>query len=381
MVIMKKKLVMAALTAGMTAVSICPALAADDTQNGAVKNQFAFAQQALKEIQENSQLVQDLRAKLDQNIAAMDNDDSFSDFPESAWESYANTGDYDGALFQGVLYTLEENELSNASYWGSGYPGSGNSYISTGYATSGDSFVYGRAIINGDVTTNGDFSINGKLAVGGKTYIDATGIHANNQRITDVADGIDDTDAVNVGQLKRVDAKVDSNTDAITDLSGSVTNLNSRVSSLDTRINRVGAGAAALAALHPQDYDPSAKWDFAAGYGNYKSANAVAIGAFYRPTNDILFSIGTSLGGGENMFNAGVSFKFGSGNEYSNYSKASLAAVVSEQASTITSLNSRMEKQEQENQELRAQVEKQARENEALRTQVQEIARQLAQNK
>ena len=381
MVIMKKKLVMAALTAGMTAVSICPALAADDTQNGAVKNQFAFAQQALKEIQENSQLVQDLRAKLDQNIAAMDNDDSFSDFPESAWESYANTGDYDGALFQGVLYTLEENELSNASYWGSGYPGSGNSYISTGYATSGDSFVYGRAIINGDVTTNGDFSINGKLAVGGKTYIDATGIHANNQRITDVADGIDDTDAVNVGQLKRVDAKVDSNTDAITDLSGSVTNLNSRVSSLDTRINRVGAGAAALAALHPQDYDPSAKWDFAAGYGNYKSANAVAIGAFYWPTNDILFSIGTSLGGGENMFNAGVSFKFGSGNEYSNYSKASLAAVVSEQASTITSLNSRMEKQEQENQELRAQVEKQARENEALRTQVQEIARQLAQNK
>ena len=381
MVITKKKLVMAALTAGMTAASICPAFAADDTQSGAVKNQFAFAQQALKEIQENSQLVQDLRAQLDQNIAAMDNGNPYSDFPGAAWESYENTGDYDGALFQGVLYTLEENELSNASYWGSGYPGSGNSYISTGYATSGDSFVYGRAIINGDVITNGDFSINGKLAVGGKTYIDDTGIHANNQRITDVADGIADTDAVNVGQLKRVDAKVDSNTDAITNLSDSVTNLNGRVSNLDTRINRVGAGAAALAALHPQDYDPSAKWDFAAGYGNYKSANAVAIGAFYRLTNDVLFSIGTSMGGGENMFNAGVSLKFGSSNEYSNYSKASLAAVVSEQASTITSLNSRMEKQEQENQELRAQVEKQARENEALRTQVQEIARQLAQNK
>ena len=381
MVITKKKLVMAALTAGMTAASICPAFAADDTQNGAVKNQFAFAQQALKEIQENSQLVQDLRAQLDQNIAAMDNGNPYSDFPGVAWESYENTGDYDGALFQGVLYTLEENELSNASYWGSGYPGSGNSYVSTGYATSGSSLVYGKSILNGDVTANGDVSIAGKLSVGGKTYIDDTGIHANNQRITDVADGIADTDAVNVGQLKKVDAKVDSNTDAITNLSGSVTNLNSRVSSLDTRINRVGAGAAALAALHPQDYDPSAKWDFAAGYGNYKSANAVAIGAFYRPTNDVLFSIGTSLGGGENMFNAGVSFKFGSGNEYSNYSKASLAAVVSEQASTITSLNSRMEKQEQENQELRAQVEKQARENEALRTQVQEIARQLAQNK
>ena len=181
--------------------------------------------------------------------------------------------------------------------------------------------------------------------------------------------------------LSILDSQVKTNAESITNLSSNVTNLNSRVSNLDTRINRVGAGAAALAALHPQDYDPSAKWDFAAGYGNYKSANAVAIGVFYRPTNDVLFSIGTSLGGGENMFNAGVSFKFGSGNEYSNYSKASLAAVVSEQASTITSLNSRMEKQEQENQELRAQVEKQARENEALRTQVQEIARQLAQNK
>lgn len=334
---------MAALTAGMTASSICPALAADDTQNGAVKNQLAFAQQALKEIQENSQLVQDLRAKLDQNIAAMDNDDSFSDFPESAWESYANTGDYDGALFQGVLYTLEENELSNASYWYSGYPGSGNSYISSGYATSGDSFVYGRSIINGDVTTNGDFSVNGKLSVGGKTYIDDTGIHANNQRITDVADGIADTDAVNVGQLKTVDAKVDSNTDAITNLSSNVTNLNGRVSSLDTRINRVGAGAAALAALHPQDYDPTAKWDFAAGYGNYKSANAVAIGAFYRPTNDVLFSIGTSMGGGENMFNAGVSFKFGQGSPYAGYSKDALVGVISEQQQEIDTMKAENE--------------------------------------
>ena len=126
-----------------------------------------------------------------------------------------------------------------------------------------------------------------------------------------------------------------------------------------------------MAALHPKDYDPTAKWDFAAGYGNYKSANAVAIGAFYRPTNDVLFSIGTSMGGGENMFNAGVSVKFGSSNEYSNYSKASLAAVVSEQSkqleaqhSTIEALQTKVEKQEQENQELRAQV--------------QEIMRQLS---
>ena len=368
---------MAALTAGMTAASICPAFAADDNQNEAVKNQFAFAQQALKEIQENSQLVQDLRAQLDQNIAAMDNDDPYSDFPGVAWESYENTGDYDGALFQGVLYTLEENELSNASYWGSGYPGSGNSYISTGYATSGDSFVYGRAIINGDVITNGDFSINGKLSVGGKTYIDDTGIHANNQRITDVADGIADTDAVNVGQLKKVDAKVDSNTEAITNLSGSVTDLNGRVSSLYTRINRVGAGAAALAALHPQDYDPSAKWDFAAGYGNYKSANAVAIGAFYRPTNDVLFSIGTSMGGGENMFNAGVSFKFGQANPYAGYSKDALVGVISKQQQEIDTVKADNAAIKADYQALKADNEAKDKRIDALEKQMQDIMNRL----
>ena len=368
---------MAALTAGMTAASICPAFAADDNQSGAVKNQFAFAQQALKEIQENSQLVQDLRAQLDQNIAAMDNGNPYSDFPGVAWESYENTGDYDGALFQGVLYTLEENELSNASYWGSGYPGSGNSYISTGYATSGDSFVYGRAIINGDVITNGDFSINGKLSVSGKTYIDDTGIHANNQRITDVADGIADTDAVNVGQLKKVDAKVDSNTDAITNLSGSVTHLNGRLSSLDTRINRVGAGAAALAALHPQDYDPSAKWDFAAGYGNYKSANAVAIGAFYRPTNDVLFSIGTSMGGGENMFNAGVSFKFGQASPYAGYSKDALVGVISKQQQEIDTVKADNAAVKADYQALKADNEAKDKRIDALEKQMQDIMNRL----
>ena len=189
---------------------------------------------------------------------------------------------------------------------------------------------------------------------------------------------LDSQVASNTTQITTNTNNITNLSNQVTDISDNVTNLNGRVSNLDTRINRVGAGAAALAALHPQDYDPTAKWDFAAGYGNYKSANAVAIGAFYRPTNDVLFSIGTSMGGGENMFNAGVSFKFGSGNEYSNYSKASLAAVVSEQASTIGSLNARVEKQEQENEALRAQVEKQAQENAELRTQVQDILRQLA---
>lgn len=84
-----------------------------------------------------------------------------------------------------------------------------------------------------------------------------------------------------------------------------------RVNQLNSRINRVGAGAAALAGLHPLDFDPDDKWDFAAGYGNYKDTNAIAVGAFYRPNEDTMFSIGGSFSGGENMVNAGISWKFG----------------------------------------------------------------------
>ena len=154
---------------------------------------------------------------------------------------------------------------------------------------------------------------------------------------------LDSQVASNTTQITTNTNKITSLTNEVTDISSNVTNLNGRVSKLDTRINRVGAGAAALAALHPQDYDPSAKWDFAAGYGNYNSANAVAIGAFYRPTNDVLFSIGTSLGGGENMFNAGVSFKFGQGSPYAGYSKDALVGVISEQQQEIDTMKAENE--------------------------------------
>ena len=102
--------------------------------------------------------------------------------------------------------------------------------------------------------------------------------------------------------------------------------MNNRVSNLDNRINKVGAGAAALAALHPLDFNPDDKWDFAVGYGNYRNANSVALGAFYRPNEDTMFSLGTNFGNGENMFNAGVSFKIGKGNSYAGVSKAQLVA-------------------------------------------------------
>ena len=103
-----------------------------------------------------------------------------------------------------------------------------------------------------------------------------------------------------------------------------IRNVTNKVNKLDTRVNRVGAGAAALAALHPLDFDPDDKWDFAVGYGNYKDAHAVAVGAFYRPNEDTMFSVGGSLGGGENMVNAGLSVKLGQGNGVST-SKVAMA--------------------------------------------------------
>jgi len=133
----------------------------------------------------------------------------------------------------------------------------------------------------------------GNVAMGGNT-------------VTGVADGkvsADSREAVNGSQLYARDQAIGK--------------LGSSVNRLDNKINRAGAGAAALAALHPQDFDPDDKWDFAAGYGNYHGANAAAIGAFYRPTEDIMVSIGGSTGGGENMINAGVSFKLGQHNHVS----------------------------------------------------------------
>ena len=130
------------------------------------------------------------------------------------------------------------------------------------------------------------------------------GINAGGKTIANVADGKEDSDAVNVKQLKAIENQSNQN----------ISILGGRVSELNTRVNRVGAGAAALAALHPLDFDPDDKWDFAAGYGNYSGANAVAIGAYYRPNEDTMFSVGGSFGGGENMVNAGVSIKLGQGN-------------------------------------------------------------------
>ena len=169
------------------------------------------------------------------------------------------------------------------------------------------------------------------LTVGGSTYINSSGINANGNRITGVAAGIEPMDAVNVSQLYKTNQAVIANAENINSLSHSL-------NKLDSRINRVGAGAAALAALHPLDFDPDNKWDFAAGYGNYAGANAVAIGTYYRPNENTMFSIGGSIGGGENMINAGVSFKLGSGGSGITTSKTVMAKKIKEQDEKIAKL-------------------------------------------
>ena len=157
------------------------------------------------------------------------------------------------------------------------------------------------------------------VKVGDKTYVSKDGLNANNQTITNVKDGKiekDSKDAVNGGQLYATNQRVEDNASNISLLGNSI-------NKLDNRVDKVGAGAAALAALHPLDFDPEDKWDFAAGYGNYSGASAVALGAYYRPNEDTMFSVGGSFGNGENMVNAGVSLKLGQ----SSHAPASKAAM------------------------------------------------------
>ena len=148
-----------------------------------------------------------------------------------------------------------------------------------------------ESVQTGDTTMNSD----GLTIINGPS-ITKTGIDAGDMNITNVAPGLigpNSKDAINGSQLW---------------------DTNQKVSKLGNQINRVGAGAAALSALHPLDFDPDDKWDITAGYGNYKGAHALALGTFYRPNESTMFSLGASIGGGENMFNAGISVKLGQGN-------------------------------------------------------------------
>lgn len=243
----------------------------------------------------------------------------------------------------------------------------------------------GIQIENTDTLEQAKFDKYGMYASeGDKTvYYTTTGISAGDQIINNVKAGVADTDAVNVSQLKRVqdqiaastqvttvtagdhikvtptvngnthDYKVSladdiadqitNNTTNITKNTNDIKNIKGDLSKMDKRVNKSVAGAAALAALHPLDFDPDAKWDFAAGYGHYRSGNAAALGAFYRPNEDVQLSVGSTVGSDETVFNAGLSVKVGAHSGVSR-SRVAIGKEVLALKKTVAEQNAQIQK-------------------------------------
>ncbi len=199
-----------------------------------------------------------------------------------------------------------------------------------------DSVTTGKTVLNDNgVMINRETSLTADaLKINSKTYIDENGINANEQKITNVADAelsATSMDAVNGSQLHATNQKVMENSN--------------RISRLGDRVNKVGAGAAALAALHPMDFDPDDKWSFAAGYGNYAGQNAAAIGAYYRPDEKVMFSVGGTVGNGENMVNAGISFALDRTNHVSN-SRTAMAREIVDLRGQLVEMGAKVAKME-----------------------------------
>ena len=209
-----------------------------------------------------------------------------------------------------------------------------------------DSVTTGQTVMNNDglkvgenvsvtatAVTAGKTSISDEgVKVGDKTYISDKGLNANDQNVTNVKAGeLSETskDAVNGSQLYKTNQEVANNTN--------------RINQLGSRVNKVGAGAAALAALHPMDFDPDDKLTFSAGYGNYGGENAAAIGAYYRPDEKVMFSVGGTVGNGENMVNAGVSFSLDRTNHVSN-SRTAMAREILDLRAEVTELKAMVAK-------------------------------------
>ena len=200
-----------------------------------------------------------------------------------------------------------------------------------------------KVALSKDITVDsvkaGDTTITDKgLEIKDGPSVTKDGIYAGDKKITGVAKGEADTDAVNYGQLKDTNNHIDR-------VENQVVNNTNRINKLGSRVNKVGAGAAALAALHPMDFDPDDKLTFSAGYGNYGGENAAAIGAYYRPDEKVMFSVAGTVGNGENMVNAGVSFALDRTNHVSN-SRTALAREVIDLRGQLAVMGAKMAKME-----------------------------------
>ena len=198
-----------------------------------------------------------------------------------------------------------------------------------------DLSVGGNATVTGDVTAK-------SYKVGDKTYINENGINANDQKITNVADGTiaeGSTDAVNGGQLNATNQRVTTVENRMDGVENRMDRVENRVDNLDNRIDKVGARAAAMANLHPMDFDEDSKVSVAAAVGNYRSETAGALGVFYRPTDRVMLNVSTSFGNGENMIGGGVSFKLGKSSKRLEKAEATNAAL----AKQVTNLQNRLD--------------------------------------
>lgn len=205
-------------------------------------------------------------------------------------------------------------------------------------------------------TVTADTVAGNTIKVGDTVTISKEGADFDGTKITHLKDGEispTSTDAVNGSQLYGTEV---------------------RINQLGGRINKVGAGAAALAALHPLDFDPDDKWDFAAGVGNYRNATAAAVGLFYRPNERAMFNLGWTMGDNRNMVNGGFSLKFGKSNRYVKYSKAEMASVIDKQSREIAELKARDVQNAKDKAEMKADNAEMKAEIEALKKQVEALA-------
>ena len=280
-----------------------------NTEN--IKNNSKAIAENAKNIQKNTEAIAKNTADISKNTEAIGKLDERVTSVEEVAKKHT------------TVSTDDKNVQISEDTNGKDYKVSLNKDLNLSSVTTGDTKMDTNGVTVKDVSLTKD-----GLSIGNKTYVSNKGLNANDQKVTNVAAGDlseKSTDAVNGSQLFATNQQVVQNAQSI--------------SKLGNRINKVGAGAAALAALHPLDFDPDDKWDIAAGYGNYNGENAAAIGAYYRPNEDTMFSVGGSFGNGENMVNAGVSLKLGQGNHVST-SKVAMAKEINDLRKELEGLKS-----------------------------------------
>jgi len=256
---------------------------------------------------------------------------------------------------------------------------SGLDSVSTKTLTASDSItvgsgdtttvISGNSVTTGSVTTGDTTLSNDGLTIKDGPSVTKDGIDAGGKTISNIGEAKSPTDAINKSTFDTT----------VNNIGSGMNQLGNQINKLDNRVDRVGAGAAALAALHPLEYDPTTRWEVSAGIGNYRGANAVAVGAFYRPNYDTMISIGSSYGGGENMVNAGVTWRIGEGGSGNYQSKGAMAQEINDLRSVVDEQNSKLASQSSQIESQSEQLSAQSNEIKAQRQQLEEQNQKIEQ--